>query len=126
MGESNVSLPSLSNFPPEHREELRKMYLAGFRDAAAKKRNRAAAASGRLDDDGRGRGGAAVDVDVVVVPLDRRGGRIDPGGRTRYPPPPARGAAGQLRPGVQYPAQHRGRWGPRPGACRTSWTTTTT
>ena len=35
---SNVSLPSLSNFPLEHREELKKMYLAGFRHAAAKKK----------------------------------------------------------------------------------------
>jgi len=33
---SNISLPSLSNFPEEHREELRRMYLAGFRDAARK------------------------------------------------------------------------------------------
>ena len=40
---SNVSLPSLSNFPIEHREELKKMYLAGFRHAAAKKKAAAAA-----------------------------------------------------------------------------------
>jgi hypothetical protein len=39
---SNVSLPSLSNFPIEHREELKKMYLAGFRHAAAKKKAAAA------------------------------------------------------------------------------------
>jgi hypothetical protein len=33
---SNVSLPSLSNFPIEHREELKQMYLAGFRHAKKK------------------------------------------------------------------------------------------
>eukprot|EP00574_Skeletonema_japonicum_P002430 CAMPEP_0201724788 /NCGR_PEP_ID=MMETSP0593-20130828/8412_1 /ASSEMBLY_ACC=CAM_ASM_000672 /TAXON_ID=267983 /ORGANISM="Skeletonema japonicum, Strain CCMP2506" /LENGTH=816 /DNA_ID=CAMNT_0048216091 /DNA_START=345 /DNA_END=2795 /DNA_ORIENTATION=- len=32
----NISLPSLSNFPEAQREELRQMYLAGFRDAARK------------------------------------------------------------------------------------------
>ena len=32
----NISLPSLSNFPDAQREELRQMYLAGFRDAARK------------------------------------------------------------------------------------------
>jgi len=36
ISESNISLPSLSNFPLEQREELRQMYLAGFRDAAKK------------------------------------------------------------------------------------------
>ena len=35
---SNISLPSLSNFPLENREELKKMYLAGFRHASAKYR----------------------------------------------------------------------------------------
>ena len=32
----NISLPSLSQFPEAQREELRQMYLAGFRDAARK------------------------------------------------------------------------------------------
>ncbi|KAK1736495.1 hypothetical protein QTG54_012517 [Skeletonema marinoi] len=35
-GMDNISLPSLSNFPEAQREELRQMYLAGFRDAARK------------------------------------------------------------------------------------------
>ena len=39
-GESNISLPSLSNFPAEQREELRQMYLSGFRDAAKKAKAR--------------------------------------------------------------------------------------
>ena len=40
---SNISLPSLSNFPLENREELKKMYLAGFRHASAKYRGPATA-----------------------------------------------------------------------------------
>ena len=35
-GMDNISLPSLSQFPEAQREELRQMYLAGFRDAARK------------------------------------------------------------------------------------------
>jgi hypothetical protein len=39
-GMDNISLPSLSNFPESQREELRQMYLAGFRDAARKSAER--------------------------------------------------------------------------------------
>jgi hypothetical protein len=35
-GLGNISFPSMSNFPEAQREELRRMYLAGFRDAARK------------------------------------------------------------------------------------------
>lgn len=35
-GIDNITLPSMSNFPEAQREELRRMYLAGFRDAARK------------------------------------------------------------------------------------------
>ncbi|KAL9189290.1 hypothetical protein ACHAXT_011780 [Thalassiosira profunda] len=42
-GESNISLPSMSGFPPEQREELRRMYLTGFKDAARKAKKRQAA-----------------------------------------------------------------------------------
>lgn len=35
-----AKLPNLSNFPPEQREELRQMYLAGFRDAKEKARKK--------------------------------------------------------------------------------------
>lgn len=37
----SISLPSLSNFPEAQREELRQMYLAGFRDAARKSNDKA-------------------------------------------------------------------------------------
>ncbi len=57
MAESNVSIPSLSNFPPEHREELRKMYLAGFRHAAAKKANNTANVVASIENTSGGGGG---------------------------------------------------------------------
>ena len=83
---SNVSLPSLSNFPPEHREELRKMYLAGFRDAAAKKAKRAVAAAA----DGGGAAGAtaAGGGGGGSSGSGRRAGEgVDRPGRSRSPPP---------------------------------------
>ena len=45
-GESNISLPSLSNFPQEQRKELRRMYLAGFKDAAKKSKAKKSLAGG--------------------------------------------------------------------------------
>ncbi len=56
-GESNISLPSLSNFPAEQREELRKMYLAGFRDAARKAKAKKQQGGGGGSAQGAPRGG---------------------------------------------------------------------
>jgi len=65
-GESNISLPSLSNFPEAQREELRRMYLAGFRDAAQKAKKKKPGVAGG----GAGaRAGARAATPINSVPM---------------------------------------------------------